>query len=118
MSKLRLASADTKRIELGDEDFLVVKNDLSKRDFNGILKLLPPDYDSDSGFTFGQASDFACALFDCIVTGWSLDVEPTVENYLDLAQDAASAVDQALAEHFNSLTPSAEERTKSKGSRS
>jgi hypothetical protein len=73
MGILRLASTDTRRIELGDEDFLDVKTDLSKREFNALLKGIPQDYDAEKGFTIGQADDFTTGLFKALVVGWSLD---------------------------------------------
>lgn len=109
MGILRLASTETKRIDLGDEDFLDVRVDMSKRDYNRLLKRIPTDYDPDTGMTPGQADDFTTALFDALVTGWSLKEPATVENYLGLAREAVTAVDTALVEHFNSLTPSQEE---------
>jgi hypothetical protein len=117
MGILRLASVETTRIELGDDEYLVVRTDLSKKDYNRILKRIPADYDPDKGFTIGQADDFTIAVFDALVTGWSLPDEPSVDNYLLLAREAANVVDEKLITHFNSLTPSAEERSKSQGNR-
>jgi hypothetical protein len=115
MGILRLASTDTKRVDLGDGDYLEVRSDLSKRDFNGILKGLPADYDTDKGFSPGQADDFTIALFQTLVVGWSLDVPASVDNYLSLERSAATAVDEALMAQLNSISPDAKERAKSKG---
>jgi hypothetical protein len=121
MGLLRLASTGSKRIDLGDGDYLDVHEDLSKRDFNKLMKSIPQDFDADKGFTPGQADDFTTALFDALVVGWSIvddkgrPVKPTVEYYLGLARESASLVDTKLVEHFNSLTPTVEESSKSEG---
>lgn len=114
MGVLKLASAETKQLDLGEGDFLEVRNGVSKRQFRQLLDKLPDSWDSDKGFTPGQADDFSTALFEMMVKGWSLPEEPTVETYLDLDRTASAAVDAALIEHFNGLTPSQEERSKSK----
>lgn len=113
MGILRLASTETKRIDLGDGDYLDVRTDLSKRNFAAILKRIPENYDEDAGFTRDQAVDFTTAVFEALVTGWSLEEEPTVDNYLGLARDAGNLVDTKLVEHFNDLTPTTPERKKS-----
>lgn len=109
MSVLRMASRDTVKLMLDDTDFIEVLTDLSKKDFNTLLKLMPPDYDSDKGFSPGQADDFMTALFSTLVQGWSLPGKPSMEMYLGLARDASNAVDQKLIEHFNGLQPNAQE---------
>jgi hypothetical protein len=109
---IRLASTETKSLEI-DGDTLDVRTDLSKRDFNRLLRMMPQDIDSEKGFTPGQASEFTAALFDTIVTGWSISEPATVETYLALAYESAAAIDSLLIEHFNSLTPSAKENSKS-----
>jgi len=114
MGILRLASDETKRIDLGDEDYLDVRTDISKRDFNKILRALPEQFDADKGFTVVEADEFTVPLFDMLVVGWSLPVEPTVDNYKSLARESATEVDRILVEHFNSLSPTKEETTKSK----
>lgn len=115
MGVLKLASQDVKKLDLGEDDFLEVRQGISKRDFRFLLDKLPEDFDGDKGFTPGQADDFSTALFLMLVKGWSLDVPPSEDNYLGLDRAAAVAVDTALIGHFNELTPSQEERSKSKG---
>jgi len=115
MGVLKLVSSETKTLDLGEGDFLEVRESVSKKQFRTLLDKLPGDWDSDKGFTPGQADDFSTALFEMIVTGWSLDVPAEVENYMNLERSAAAVVDTALIEHFNGLTPSTEERSKSKG---
>jgi len=115
MGTWRLASKDTDTVNIGDGNFLELKRELSKRDFRRLIDNLPKGYDSDSGleFTPGSADDFVQVLFTMLVEGWSLDVPATLENYLDLTQDAAREIDAALVEHFNAMTPSEEEKDKS-----
>lgn len=115
MGVLKLASTTTKTLDLGEGDFLEVREGISKRDFRYLLDKLPEDFDGDKGFTPGQADDFSTALFQMLVKGWSLPEEPTVENYLGLDRSAVVVVDTALVGHFNDLSPSQEERSKSKG---
>jgi len=116
MGILKLASNETTKLDLGEGDFLEVRNGVSKRDFRLLIDKLPDSWGDDSKFTPGQMDDFSTALFEMLVKGWSLDVEPDVDSYLELERSAAAAVDAALIEHFNGLTPSQEERSKSKGS--
>jgi hypothetical protein len=116
---LRLARNDTTRIELDETDYLEVRADISKNDFNNLIKKMPQDIDADKGFTPGQATDFGVALFDTLVLGWSLqdekgkDVKPTVDMYLALSREAADEIDRRLAEHFQSLTPKKDDLSKS-----
>jgi len=114
MGVLKLASNETKRLDLDEESFLEVRTGVSKRQFRQLLDQLPDNWDSDRGFTPGQADDFSTSLFEMMVTGWSLSEPANVENYLELDRTASAAVDAALIEHFNALTPSQEERSKSK----
>lgn len=118
MALLRLASKETKRITLEGDEYIEVKTDVSKRDFNRLLQVLPSTFTED-GLTPATMSDFTDFLFDLLVVGWSLvdengaPVPTTLENYNELSRDAALAVDAALVEHFNSLTPGDGERRKS-----
>lgn len=121
---LRLVGRDLESISLGDNDWIKVKKELSKRDFLRIMETVPADkMEEDEGkvrFSIAQAIDFQKMLFDILVEEWSLDVEPTVENYLDLNREGADAIDKALTEHFQMLVPSKEEQGKpstSRGSR-
>lgn len=120
MALLRLASKETKRITIGDDpaDFIEVRVDVSKRDFNNLIHNIPTTV-GDAGLTPGEADDFTRFLFELFVVGWSLKdddgntVIPTSEMYLSLSREAALAIDTALVEHFNTLTPSDGERRKS-----
>lgn len=98
-----------------DGDFLTVRNGISKRDFNALLRALPSDYDANAGFTPGQAGDFTAGLFSALVVGWSSSEPATVDEYLALEVDSAARVDEALLNYFNTLSPSAAERKSGEG---
>lgn len=112
MGLLRLANDQTTRIPLGTDDYVEVKSDISKRTFNKIASLMP-SISEGQDMTIAQAAQFQQDLFAELVVGWSLDAPATVETYLNLAADAANEVDTVLAEHFQSLTPTKDEATKS-----
>jgi len=113
---LRRANTGTVNVPVGEDgDFLTVRQGISKRDFNALLKALPADYNADAGFTPGTASDFTVGLFSALVVGWSSDLPCTVEEYLALEVSDAGDVDTALLEHFNNLSPSAAERKSGEG---
>lgn len=113
---LRLVSNDRIKIELEDNDWLEVKEDMSRRDFNRIIATLPvtrEGLDTDA-IDLEAATGFSEALFDVFVTGWSLEgVEPNVENYQRLSRESSQTIDTALSEHFNKMTVSDEDATKS-----
>lgn len=114
---LRLVNRELVRLDIGDDgDYIEVRKDISRREFNQLMSALPSDGISEDSITFGVASTFAEGLFDVFVEGWSLDVPPTVENYNELTRDSASQIDSAISEHFNSLTPDGEETQKSEES--
>jgi len=126
---LRKASAETKRIALPveyetkgkeriaimrepkeGEDFIEVRTDIAKRDFNRFISYLPGrTVNEDEGMTPSEATELQKGLFETLVTGWSLDVEPTVAEYESLSNEGATAIDTALAEHFRALQPSKQE---------
>lgn len=108
MGLLRRASTETKQLELGDEgDFLVVRADISKREFNALASVMPRNSEE---LSIAEAAEFAGVLFDALVVGWSLDGEkPTTEDYLGLSAAASTTIDAALAEHFASLLPDSAE---------
>jgi hypothetical protein len=123
MRLLRLASKETKRLYLDDsqEDWVEVKVDLSERDFNSLLRGLPGEFNSETGLTPAQSDDYASFVFEALVTGWSLEdengqpVSPTLDVYHELSSEASNVIDRVVVEHFNSLTPDADERKKSEG---
>lgn len=118
MALLRLANDETKKITLGDDpnEFIVVKSDISKRQFIQLIKSMPEGVTDENPITLDQGVAFQTTLFDTFIVDWSLsDVPATVDNYLNLSREAAEAVDEAIAKHFESLTPSKDEATKSAG---
>ena len=114
---LRLASSKTKRIEIGEGDYIDVVEDISRRQFSDLLKAMPSDLENIS---IEGAEEFTLALFNLFVKGWSVvyeDGEPvpvTDDNYFALSRDAAVSIDAAIIEYFNSLTPTPQEQSKSK----
>ena len=110
MGILRRASTETKQIDLDEGDFVVVRMDISKRDFNRFIAYLPGrTVSEEDGMTPSEATELQKGLFETLVTAWSLDTEPTVEAYMDLSNEGATAIDTVLAEHFKSLQPTKQE---------
>lgn len=129
MGILRKASVETKKIALpveyngigknrvavlrdptGEEDYVEVRTDISKRDFNRFIAFLPArTVSEEEGMTPSEATELQKGLFETLVTGWSLDTPATVEEYEGLSNEGASEIDTALAEHFKSLQPSKQE---------
>lgn len=106
MGFLRLAKTDTKRIELPEGDWIDVRADISKRDFNRLISFMPDrEVSEEAGLLPAEAMEFQKGLFEALVVGWSADVPPTIDNYLALSNDAGQEIDRLLAEHFASLTP-------------
>lgn len=115
MGILKRASGELKSISLGDEgDYLKVKSDISKRDFNTLINAMPDrEISEENGLTIQEGAKFAESLFELLVEGWSLDEgKPTLEDYMELTPEASGAVDKALIDHFNDMTPKADERSK------
>lgn len=118
---LRLVSKKTKRLELVENDWVEVRDDLSRRDFNRIIQSLPvtrEGLDTDN-IDLETATAFAEALFDVFVTDWSVSdedgnkVAATVSNYQMLARDSSQLVDEAITAHFNSFVVTDEDAQKS-----
>ena len=112
---LRLASDTTKTIDLGDEAWVKVRTDVSKRSMNRLLAHMPqrPQDDiKESGLTIEEGLEFQIGLFESLVVEWSLDVPPTAEAYLSIAREDAEGLDAALAEHFEALMPTKAEQGK------
>ena len=123
---LRLASTDsvTRIAHEGDEDWIEVRSNLSKKDMDGILRSLPKSLtsgarnaDGTTTFDIGDASDMAYSLFKTVMVGWSLEIPCTFENYLALDSEPAQWIDGKLYEHFASLQTSQVEKGKASTSR-
>lgn len=110
MSILRKANDERKTISLDETDYIVVRADISKREFNALAEAMPKSATEEGGsLSMTEASIFQRALFGVLVVGWSLDEDPSVEAYDGLSAAGASAIDIALAKHFETLLPSSAE---------
>jgi len=112
MSILRKASTDTKELLIAEDEYITVRADLSKKEFNVLVAKMPVTVgQTDSeGLTIPQATEFQKSLFEALVVAWPLaEGQPTIEDYAALSTEAASAVDTALADHFSSLLPTSAE---------
>lgn len=110
MGILRTASTETKRIDLGEGDYLDVRVEISKRDFNRFIAYLPGrSVGEEERLTPSEATELQKGMFEALVVGWSLDTPATIDAYENLASEGATAIDTALAEHFQTLTPSKQE---------
>lgn len=106
MGILRLAQTATKRIELSDGDWIEVRTDISKRDFNRLIAFLPTrTVSEDSGLLPAEATEFQKGLFEALAVAWSAPFPATLDNYESLSNEGAQEIDRALADHFGSLTP-------------
>lgn len=101
---LRLASKETIKIDLGEDAWVEVLTEVSKGDFNKLVAAMPSDLEQKKGLTPSQGTQFQTAIFETLVKSWSLDAPLSVESYLALDREDASALDDKLAEHFNKLT--------------
>lgn len=112
---LRLANDAVKTIDLGDEAYIKVREDISKRSMNRLLARMPKrnqDEVKETGLTIDEGLEFQIGLFEALVVEWSLDVPPSAEAYLSITREDAEGLDTALAEHFEALMPSKEEQGK------
>jgi hypothetical protein len=108
----------TKKYEHESGDWLELRQNLSKREVNAILRVMPADAingtaDNKSGAEMvDMLTSVAETLFTNLVVGWSVDDAPSVETYLSLPSDAAGWVDKILFEHFNAQSLTGEEQGK------
>ena len=113
MGLLRFAKDETVQLPLGDEgDYIEVKSDLSKRLYNQIASIMPISA-AGADLSLFDALEFQKELFKILVVGWSLNAEVSIDNYLNLSSEASNAIDKALSEHFQKLSPTNEESSKS-----
>ena len=108
MGILRKVSEETKTILLDETDFVEVRADLSKRDFNTLAAAMP-NKAQGSELTIAEATAFSGKLFEALVVGWSLSIPPTIEEYYTLSAESGTAIDGVLAEHFGTLLPQSAE---------
>lgn len=110
MGILRKASEETKKVYLDATDFIVLRSDISKREFNDIAANMPENVGDDAkNLKMPEATKFQSYLFGVLVVGWSLEEPPTEEAYNGLSAAAANAIDVKLGEHFETLIPSSAE---------
>lgn len=110
MALLRKAETTTTRIPLGEDEWIEVRDEIAKRDFNRFIKYLPGrEVNEESKLTPAEATELQIGMFEALVVAWSADLPCDVEGYLALGTEGANAVDAALAEHFKTLNPSKEE---------
>jgi hypothetical protein len=108
----------TKKYEHDSGDWIELRQNLSKREVNAILRVMPSEainasQDQKSGADMvDMLSSVAETLFTNLVVGWSVDDSPNVDTYLSLPSDAANWVDKILFEHFNSQSLSGDEAGK------
>lgn len=118
MGILKFASDEKVQLDLGDGDYIEVRKSLSKREFNALMAAMPNrEISEGNGLTLQEGLEFQNALFEALVTGWSVPEPATVESYLKLDRAAADAVDAKLIEHFGSLSPTPDETSKARTSR-
>ena len=109
MGILRKSTEETKRIMLDETDYIDVRADISKRDFNSLIGNMPNTKEGQD-LPLSEATAFQQVLFETFVTGWSLtEGQPTVDDYQSLSAEAATAVDEAIADHFGSVMPTSAE---------
>lgn len=112
---LRLADESTKRIDLGDGDWVDVREDISKRQMTRLISRMPKRSQEEvkaTGLTIDEGLDFQTGLFETLVTAWSVDLPPTAEAYLSIKREDAEQLDAELMKHFEALMPSKEEQGK------
>lgn len=108
----------TKKYEHESGDWIELRQNLSKREVNAILRVMPADVvdgsnKSKSGSEMvDMLSSVAETLFTNLVVAWSVDDTPNVDTYLSLPSDAANWIDKILFEHFNGQSLSGDEAGK------
>lgn len=120
---MKLVKPTNKTIDLGDGEYIVVVADISKRTFNDLVAKMPQDVDDTKGMTPIQGTQFQEAVFGAFVKDWSVTDEEgnplpaTPETYLDLPNEFASKIDEALLAHFGAITVGPEDSKKRTTSR-
>lgn len=112
---LRLADESTKKLDLGDGDWVKVREDISKRSMNHLIARMPKRDKKDveeNGLTISEGLEFQIGVFEALVTDWSLPVPATAEAYLNIKREDVEVLDELLVKHFEALVPSKEEQGK------
>jgi imidazole glycerol phosphate synthase subunit HisF len=107
----------TKKYEHESGDWIELRQNLSKREVNAILRVMPAEAMNASQEKSGaemvdMLSSVAETLFTNLVVAWSVDDSPSVETYLSLPSEAANWVDKNLFDHFNAQSLSGDESGK------
>lgn len=107
----------TKKYEHESGDWIELRQNLSKREVNAILRVMPAEAMNASQEKSGaemvdMLSSVAETLFTNLVVAWSVDDSPSVETYLSLPSEAANWVDKNLFDHFNAQSLSGDEAGK------
>lgn len=111
---LRKAIGSTTRLDIGEGDWLEVRQDIDKRTRNKLASHLPSRIigevaEEERRLTTGEAVELQTGLFAALVVAWSADVPATIDEYLSLEPEDADRIDAALAEHWKSLQPTKQE---------
>lgn len=107
----------TKRYEHESGDWIELRQNLSKREVNNILRVMPAEavtgaQEKSGSEMVDMLTSVAETLFTNLVVGWSVDDSPNVETYLSLPSEAAGWVDKILFEHFNAQSLTGDEQGK------
>jgi hypothetical protein len=107
----------TKKYEHESGDWIELRQNLSKREVNAILRVMPAEavtgaQDKSGAEMVDMLTSVAETLFTNLVVAWSVDETPHVDTYLSLPSDAAGWVDKILFEHFNAQSLTGEEQGK------
>jgi hypothetical protein len=107
-----------KRYTHDSGDWIDLRANLSKREVNSILRVMPSDVvnggtdNKDGGEMVDMVTRVAESLFTNLVVAWSVDETPDIETYLSLPSNAAAWVDKILFEHFNAQSLTGDEQGK------
>lgn len=117
MGFLKLADKTAiKRYTHEEGDWIEVREHLTKAEMNYLLRSTPNSMiEAEEGKKveiLKDATGMSETLFGVMVTGWSLDAEPTVENYLALDPDPANWIDGVLFGHLNTMNLTKDEQGK------
>lgn len=118
---LKSASTATTKLDLGEGDWVEVRTELAKREYKSLAAYFPDRVvNEENKLTASEGVALQTGLFAALVTGWSADIPATIDNYEGLDSADAQRIDAALAEHFKTMVPSADEGkavTTSRGSK-